>query len=528
MKETAVILARVSSKEQVEGYSLDSQAKLLQEYCVSNKLKVVDTYRLAETASKHEQRKVFHDLLKRIEKESINHLVVEKVDRLTRNQKDAIAIDEWVHANETRKVHFVKNGLVIHKESRSGDIMVWDTFVNLAKFTTNNLREEAMKGWAEKLAQGWLPCSIPPHGYMTVTREGKRIHIHNPDTIRIVKRLLLAYLEPNHSIATITELADELGLRSYFGRRLGKEQIRKLLMNPFYYGVNAWNGKLYPGAQKPIITKETYDQIQQKLSGKTPPRFKKHNPLFKTMVKCGCGHLIIWEHQKGRWYGRCQHCRKKCLREDRYDQLLMETFDKLMCPSDKLVKWVQAQLLAKHQKDKQLHESALKQLQESLDRVRKQQHILYDDRLAGRITTERYDDLSKSFEAKESDLKVRIDQIDDITHEGFEEGIKIFKISQEAAKTYSKKSVEAKRIIISKLFSNLGWDGSSPLLKLNELAEWIADRSEQTRGLIKALELGNYNDNNRGRDELRKELKDLWKPLAGEIGRYSNLKEVLV
>ena len=51
-KNTAVILARVSSKSQEdEGYSLDSQLKLLAGYCQTNNLRVVKIYKIAETAS---------------------------------------------------------------------------------------------------------------------------------------------------------------------------------------------------------------------------------------------------------------------------------------------------------------------------------------------------------------------------------------------------------------------------------------------------------------------------------------------
>jgi site-specific DNA recombinase len=49
----AVIFARVSSKAQEdEGYSLDSQLKLLRAYCNKRKLNVVKEFRVAETASK--------------------------------------------------------------------------------------------------------------------------------------------------------------------------------------------------------------------------------------------------------------------------------------------------------------------------------------------------------------------------------------------------------------------------------------------------------------------------------------------
>jgi site-specific DNA recombinase len=108
-RSRAVILARVSSKAQEdEGYSLDSQLKLLQSYCESKDLEVVKIFKIAETASKDQRRKIFHELLKYLTKNNIYNLAVEKTDRLTRNFRDAVAIDEWLEKNEDRYLHAVK------------------------------------------------------------------------------------------------------------------------------------------------------------------------------------------------------------------------------------------------------------------------------------------------------------------------------------------------------------------------------------------------------------------------------------
>ena len=63
-KNNTVILARVSSKAQEdEGYSLDAQLKLFYNYCDTKGLKVVKVFKIAETASKDQSRKVFHEML---------------------------------------------------------------------------------------------------------------------------------------------------------------------------------------------------------------------------------------------------------------------------------------------------------------------------------------------------------------------------------------------------------------------------------------------------------------------------------
>jgi site-specific DNA recombinase len=203
----AVILARVSSKgQEEEGYSLDSQVKLLRSYCDNKGFFVAETFKIAESATKASQRRTFNEAMKFIEDNEIKHLIIEKVDRHVRNLHDAVATHDWLMADEERHVHFVKDSLIMHKNSRSQEWLNWGIRVVMAKNYVDNLREEAMKGWAEKLAQGWLPSSPPP-GYMTVTENGKRIHVPDPVTSKLMLKVFKFYLSPGESL----DLAGALG-----------------------------------------------------------------------------------------------------------------------------------------------------------------------------------------------------------------------------------------------------------------------------------------------------------------------------
>ena len=72
-KSRAVILARVSSKSQEdEGYSLDSQVKLLTGYCANKEFAVEKIFKIAETASKEQSRKIFKELLTYMNKNAIS------------------------------------------------------------------------------------------------------------------------------------------------------------------------------------------------------------------------------------------------------------------------------------------------------------------------------------------------------------------------------------------------------------------------------------------------------------------------
>src|SRR3989344_3563795 len=103
----AVIYARVSSKEQEEtGYSLDAQEKLLKDYAEKSGFVIKKVFRVTESASGRQIRKTFNEMLQYTIKEKVPTLLCEKIDRLTRNLKDAASISDWLTEDDSREVHF--------------------------------------------------------------------------------------------------------------------------------------------------------------------------------------------------------------------------------------------------------------------------------------------------------------------------------------------------------------------------------------------------------------------------------------
>lgn len=86
-----VALARVSSREQErEGFSLDVQEKALKRFAAKNSGEIVKLFRIAETASKKEERSTFKEMVTYVRKHAkrIDGLLFYKVDRAARNLKD--------------------------------------------------------------------------------------------------------------------------------------------------------------------------------------------------------------------------------------------------------------------------------------------------------------------------------------------------------------------------------------------------------------------------------------------------------
>jgi DNA invertase Pin-like site-specific DNA recombinase len=155
---TAIIYTRVSSREQEqEGFSLDAQAKLLRQYADRNGLEIGGTFEDVETA-KATGRRQFGEMISFFQRNrrTCRTLVVEKTDRLYRNFKDAVTLEDL-----DIEIHFVKEGHILSKESKSQTKFMHDIHLAVARNYSENLREEVRKGMQEKASQGIYPGRAP-------------------------------------------------------------------------------------------------------------------------------------------------------------------------------------------------------------------------------------------------------------------------------------------------------------------------------------------------------------------------------
>jgi DNA invertase Pin-like site-specific DNA recombinase len=486
----AVIIARVSSKRQEdEGYSLPAQKKLLKSYAADRGLNLLEAFEIAESASKAVQRKIFKEAMNFIEVNKVKHLIVEKVDRHVRNLQDAVETHDWLMADEAKCVHFVKDSLVMHKNSRSQEWLNWGIRVVMAKNYIDNLREEAMKGWAEKLAQGWLPA-VPPPGYMTITENGKRIHVPNPDTKLLMQRAFQFYLEPNQSIASVADEMNRMGIRTRKGRPYYKSQVQRILTNTFYIGINSFDGQDYPGAQVPIIDKTVFDAVQRKMRRKLPYRFRQHNPVLKNLIYCNhCGGVVTWQLQKGHYYGTCQRKSTACrgrvlLREDRLEVIVMQMLKDLVSPSPEVIDWVVEAMAERHKEAIDTNDQLIRSIQTQIERLERMDTNLYDDKIAGDISPERYQTKHDELLSQKSGLEARAGNIDQELGERLQQRLVLLELSQKAAEIYPSKTPEQKRLIITKLFDKLTYDNGVVTVIYTNFARAIAQNVQLTHQLI--------------------------------------------
>lgn len=185
-RQEAVVYARVSSKEQEkEGFSIPAQLRLLHDYASQNRMSVAKEFVDVETA-KQSGRTGFTEMLAFLkENAAIKTILVEKTDRLYRNIKDWVWLDEL-----DLEIHLVKEGQVLSDKSRSGDKFMNGIKVLMAKNYIDNLSEETRKGMTEKAEQGIWPSNAPL-GYLNVTgKNGKKTIAPDQETAPLVEKPL--------------------------------------------------------------------------------------------------------------------------------------------------------------------------------------------------------------------------------------------------------------------------------------------------------------------------------------------------
>ena len=480
-----LIYARVSSKDQEEtGYSLPSQEKLSKEYAQRKSFSVVKVFAIAESASGAKERKVFAEMLDHMKNHKINILLCEKVDRISRNFKEAVKINDWLEEDVTRSIHFVKQNLIIHKNAKSDEKFRWDIEIVLAKKYISNLSEEVRKGQKEKIAQGWRPTR-PVTGYKSAGEKGHHIHILDEKKAPLIRKMFELYSTGNYSLKAMVEVMHKEGLRSVNGNKIEKSVIHKHLSNPFYYGKISWNGEIHPGKHEPIITKELFDTVQSKLVRKVDnPQYKTHLPVFKAKIKCEeCGGTITWEIQKGRWYGHCNHY-KECSQkvwvvQPKVEEQLFPLFDGVAPKNERVLAWLIKAMKESHKNEIDYNNQKRESYNHIIRISDRRIEEAYKDKLDGKMPTALCEKVILDSTKEKEDAIEALAKLSRSRTAYYEAGYAIHELALKAKMIYEspKAITEDKRLLLSYAFSNLSLnaDKINPnyTLAFEFLAEWM-------------------------------------------------------
>ncbi|MBF0595428.1 MAG: recombinase family protein [Candidatus Omnitrophica bacterium] len=296
-REDALEYDRISSKKQDDGFSLDAQGRLGQDYADRRNLRIVKTWKVIESAwNKKNERVAFNQVIEYAKAHpKIKHIIFDITDRMTRNDIDKIKINDLIH-NHGKIIHFARSNKIYDKSSSPDDIFMLDIEVAVAKKMSNDISRKVKMGMQEKADQGFYP-SISPLGYIN-NRQTRLIDI-NPVQAPHLRVAFQMMATGNYSLEMIVKHLDSVGFRTNTGARIRKSSLAHALKNPFYYGVFVWNSKQIQGTHEPLIDKATFDRVQLVLSGKRHPHIHRKDFPFNNFFTCDiCDCTILGEEKR--------------------------------------------------------------------------------------------------------------------------------------------------------------------------------------------------------------------------------------
>lgn len=343
----AIIYLRVSTEEQVDNFSLDTQEDLCRKEAEKRGYEIIEVFREEGRSAKTILgRPVLINLLEycRKNKNKIQAMFVYRIDRISRQTADYLAIRKKLSENGVT---------IISSTEPTGDSptekLVETILAGFAQLDNDIRSERARNGLRARFLSGRIVTGMVPLGYTVQAGYA----VKDP---AIWDKMVEAW----NLVATGTKSMEEManimtdwGLKHKRGKReysLIRQRVNEIFRNKFYMGVltSGVYKEEVKGQHVPMITEEIFYKVQAILDGRNPNKLalatRKHlNPDFplRRVIKCGkCGMGLTGGWSQGRHakygYYRCGgHCTTASIKVEDLDnaliKVLKETTPKKEC-----------------------------------------------------------------------------------------------------------------------------------------------------------------------------------------------------
>lgn len=281
IKKIAAIYIRVSTDSQAEeGYSIDAQKEQLSAYCVSKGIKNYEFYIDGGWSGSNIERPDIQRLIKDVKENKISHVIVYKLDRLSRSQKDTLYLIEDVF--NPYGVDFVSLNESMDTSTPMGRLML-GILSAFAQLERENIRLRTRMGMKERVKSGlWMGGGRIPFGYDYNKEKGILVPNKDAEKVRQVYKL---YIEGRSS----QDIANLLGLKY-------DKLATQILVRKSNYGIIEYNGEEYQGKHEPIISKETYDLAMKCMLERSKVKANTSEYLLTGLIYCGkCGAKMRYQ-----------------------------------------------------------------------------------------------------------------------------------------------------------------------------------------------------------------------------------------
>lgn len=469
--KVAVILGRVSSKPQEDGYSIDGQVNKGRDYCARRGLQVIQEYTFHESSTRGSRPKFF-EMIKFIKKQKEPvALICDKVDRLQRGFKEAPIIEELRKSGKL-EIHLITEGQILHKDSTSQELMVYNMWVMMAQSYTDSLSDNIKRSHNEMISQGRVFTKLRV-GYKRDEKNQKEIKIDDSCAF-LIRRLFVEYATGLYSVDELWEKSKEWGLKNKkTGKPFDRSNIGKILMDEFYVGIEVINrGKKneirYPHIYPHLIPNELFERCRRVREDKGRNHSNKikdnRHGLFKGMIKCkNCGCTVTPEPpKKGKYiYLRPKPkngCNCKQINEEVANKLVEDTFRAMTIPEDVLEMYLDK---LKQRFDTQHQEETMQQKLkvQDLENTKKRLDRLVDVYLDNSIDKETYERKKAELTREVSLLENQIANFNNNSEEVHISMKHLLEVTSRIYELYASSEIDRKRKILKLVFPNFWLDG---------------------------------------------------------------------
>jgi len=298
---------RVSTENQLENYSIDEQVERLKGYCTAKGWTLVKIYTDGGFSGGNLNRPALAQMLSDLHLAKVDAIVVYKLDRLSRSQKDTLTLieDEFL----ANGVDFVSINENFDTSTPFGRAMIGMLSV-FAQLEKDQITERFTMGRIGRSKAGYYHGgATAPTGYDYING---RLEVNEYEAL-IVQEIYRLFLSGKSINAICEELAPAYTIK------FSAAKVSHILKNSVYTGHVKFAGKEYPGVHTPIIPQERFDAVQrlfqsperegQKTSAqKTPFRA---GYLLSSLVYCArCGARYSANHGYYKCYSRSKSSKR--------------------------------------------------------------------------------------------------------------------------------------------------------------------------------------------------------------------------
>ncbi len=275
------LYVRVSTDAQFEeGYSIEAQEKKLKQWCEVKDFSNYQVYQDGGWSGSNLDRPAMKQLISDIMNHKVCRVVVYKLDRLSRSQKDTLFLLEELFI--PHNVEFFSMNENFDTSTPYGKAMIGILSV-FAQLERENIRERTRMGMYERVKDGyWMGGNGVPFGYD---------YDSNQDI-----------LVPNEHAEDVKNIYD-LYLKGYSTTRLAKmfpvsgdRQITMILDRVTYIGKIKYNDEIFQGRHQPIIDENTWQRVQLERQRRSTKNVVTSPYLLTGLLVCGkCGAKMRYQ-----------------------------------------------------------------------------------------------------------------------------------------------------------------------------------------------------------------------------------------